>query len=118
MAGSELVIDGRMTAKTSAELNILNQWILQNNVLKTLFCKPLGKWFYVQSRSDSVIQACPLIQGRLSLVILPPSTVYTCPVTNPASSAARNVTSAATSSGDPVRPTGWILSILPRKSSA
>src|SRR5699024_12220361 len=67
------------------------------------------------------VQTCALPisdYGRLSLVILPPSTVYTCPVIKLASSAARNATSAATSSGEPVRPTGWILSISLRKASA
>ena len=55
-------------------------------------------------------------RGRLSFAIRPPSTVQTCPVTKAASSEASQATSAATSSGLPVRPTGWMRPILARKA--
>ena len=39
-------------------------------------------------------------------IVNPPLTDSVCPVTNPASSDARNATAAATSSGRPIRPIG------------
>ena len=46
------------------------------------------------------------LQGKLNFAILPPSIVQTWPVTNEASSLASQQISAATSSDEPVRPTG------------
>jgi hypothetical protein len=47
----------------------------------------------------------------------PPSIVQTCPVTKDASDEASHATRFATSSGLPVRPTGWILPIERRNPS-
>ena len=61
---------------------------------------------HVRRRNDA--QQREWFQGRLSCAILPPSTVQTCSVTKLASSERSQATNAATSSGRPVRPTGWI----------
>jgi hypothetical protein len=47
--------------------------------------------------------------GRLNLAMRPPSTLQTCPVTKDDSDDASQATRLATSSGLPVRPTGWML---------
>ena len=64
----------------------------------------------------AILGHCSILHiGRLSFVMRPPSMVQTWPVTNDASSEASHATNAATSSGRPVRPIGWMVPSFFRK---